>query len=122
MRAWRTTYPLVLRGQVDSERVIIGWDRDHRTLAAANAMLTNRPCQQTTKPHVGWGADDQGPGRLGLLDQDRTGVAFDQLQLPVGTRLDLGVKRGDAVSVRWSISSSDSTRWSLDPAPNGQLR
>ena len=61
--------------------------------------MTYRTCQQTTQPDVGWRADDQGPSRLGLLDQDRTGVTFDQLQLPVGARLDLGEKRGDAVSV-----------------------
>src|SRR5215212_3694200 len=62
--------------------------------------MTYRTSQQTTQPDVRWGADDQGPSRLGLLDQDRTGVTFDQLQLPVGARLDLGEKRGDAVSVR----------------------
>src|SRR5829696_10471087 len=61
--------------------------------------MTYRTCQQTTQPDVRWGADDQGPSRLGLLDQDRTGVTFDQLQLPVGARLDLGEKRGDAVSI-----------------------
>ena len=52
-------------------------------------MLAYRTCQQTTQPDVAWGADDQRPSRLGLLDQDRTGVPFDKLQLPVGARLDL---------------------------------
>jgi hypothetical protein len=63
-------------------------------------VLTDRTCQQTTQPDVAGGADDQRPSRLGLLDQDRTGVAFDQLQLPVGVRLDLREQTGNAVSVR----------------------
>src|SRR5215203_7419501 len=92
-------YALVRRCGVDTECVVIGWHRDHRALAAADAVMTYRTRQQTTQPDVGWRADDQGPRRLGLLDQDRTGVTFDQLQLPVGARLDLGEKRGDAVSI-----------------------